>query len=284
MAKAPAVFELLAKVSNNNASGEFYLTDIAALAHAEGLNVGTHHTDAGRALLGANTRIQLAEAEGIYQHRRRQEAMANDVTMLDPQTVYFSHDTVLGGNMMLGPNIRFLTGVTVGDDVTIEGNCVLEETTVGPGCNILSFCHISGAELADNVSVGPFARLRTGTVMGTGSKVGNFCELKKATLGPGSKMGHLSYAGDATIGRNVNIGAGTITCNYDGTNKHHTTIEDEAFIGSNTSLIAPVTIGHGAVVGAGSAINKDIPAASLGVTRGELKIRADWPKPCKKGA
>jgi len=120
--------------------------------------------------------------------------------------------------------------------------------------------------------------------MGTGSKVGNFCELKKTTLGPGSKMGHLSYAGDATIGRNVNIGAGTITCNYDGANKHHTTIEDNAFIGSNTSLIAPVTIGQGAVVGAGSAISKDIPAASLGVTRGELKIRADWPKPCKKGA
>ena len=266
LVKTPALFELLHKVTNKNASGEFYLTDIIALANANNDKVNTYHTEDGLALLGVNTPAQLAEAEAIFQLRQRQKALEKGVFLKDPTSTFFNHDTTLGAGTTVGPNVQFLEGVDVGENCALEGNSVLKNTTLEPNTNILSFCHLEGAYVAQGATVGPFARLRSGSNLGQNSKVGNFCEVKNTTLGAGSKASHLTYLGDAEIGMNVNIGAGTITCNYDGTNKHKTTIENGAFIGSNTSLVAPVKIGEGALIGAGATIRKDVGTEQLAFT------------------
>ncbi|TVR83991.1 MAG: bifunctional UDP-N-acetylglucosamine diphosphorylase/glucosamine-1-phosphate N-acetyltransferase GlmU [Rhodospirillales bacterium] len=252
------LYSLLDRVGNDNAKGEYYLTDIVGLARSDGLPCGYVEGDVSE-LVGVNSRADLAAAEAILQDRLRAVAMAEGATLIDPRTVYFSWDTVLGRDVTVGPSVLFGPGVQVGDRV-----------------EILGFCHIEGATIAQGARIGPFARLRPGASIDPDAHIGNFVEIKNATVEIGAKVNHLSYIGDARIGAGANIGAGTITCNYDGFFKSHTDVGAGAFIGSNTCLVAPVRIGDGAIVGASSAIAKDVPADALAVTRGPYMVREDW--------
>ena len=248
---AQLLFPLIDRVGKNNAKGEYYLTDIIGLARADGLDCAVVEADADE-LMGVDTRAALARAEAAWQTARRAQAMAEGATLLDPDSVWFSFDTRLGNDVVIGPNVFFGPGVTVADDVEIR-----------------SFCHLEQAKIEQGAIVGPFARLRPGTVVGRNAHVGNFVEVKNAVLGEGAKANHLSYIGDSDVGADTNIGAGTITCNYDGYAKHRTVIGKSVFIGSNTALVAPVTIGDGAVIGAGSTVVRDVPADSSTIARGE---------------
>ncbi len=248
----------LDQINNDNAKGEYYLTDIVAIARADGAAAAVVTGDADE-VLGVNSRIELAEAEAIAQRRLRARAMAGGATLIDPDTVYLSWDTQLGRDVVVGPNVVFGPGVRIADNVEIR-----------------AFCHIEGATVGTGAVIGPFARLRPGADLAEGVHIGNFVEIKAATLGAGSKANHLSYVGDSIVGAGVNIGAGTITCNYDGHVKSRTVIGDGAFIGSNTALVAPVTVGAGAIVGAGSAISKNVAAGALAVTRAEQKEVKGW--------
>ena len=249
---------LLDKVGYKNAKGEFYLTDIVEIAGAEGLDVVA--TEAGfENALGINNRAELAEAEGIWQARRRREAMLSGVTLIAPETVYFSHDTEIGADTIVEPNVWFGPGVKISTGATIH-----------------AFSHLTGATVAENCEIGPFARLRPGADLRKKAKVGNFCEVKQATVEEGAKVNHLTYVGDARVGAGANIGAGTITCNYDGFEKHLTDIGENVFVGSNTALVAPVKVGDGASIAAGSVITRDVPADALAITRPELQLRAGW--------
>jgi bifunctional UDP-N-acetylglucosamine pyrophosphorylase / glucosamine-1-phosphate N-acetyltransferase len=251
---------LLERIGNDNAKGEYYLTDIIGLARADGLTCAVWEGDADE-LIGIDSRADLAEAEAILQDRLRFEAMAGGVTMTDPTTVFLSYDTVIGQDVSIGPNVFFGPGVSIGEGATIN-----------------AFSHLEGATVSPRASVGPFARLRPGTNLGEASKVGNFVEIKNAVIEPAAKISHLSYIGDAEVGAGANIGAGTITCNYDGYFKSKTVIGKGAFIGSNTALVAPVTIGEGAVVGAGSTLSKDVDADALGLTRASYRQVDGWAK------
>jgi len=246
--------DLLARVGNDNAKGEYYLTDIVALARADGLGCAVVTADDPDEVLGINSRAELAGAEAILQRRLRARAMEEGATLTAPETVFFSHDTRLGQDVTVGPHVVFGPGVTVGDGVEIRG-----------------FCHFQEAEIAVGAVVGPYARLRPGARIGEGAQIGNFVEVKNAVFEAGAKASHLSYVGDARVGAGANIGAGTITCNYDGFLKSHTDIGAGAFIGSNSSLVAPVRIGDGALIAAGSAIGADVPADALAITRAEQK-------------
>lgn len=239
----------LASLNNDNAAKEYYLTDLVEIARKDGKSVAIVKTTEDE-LIGVNSRAELAAAEAVFQKLKRTAAMAEGVTLTAPETVFFSHDTKLGKDVVVEPNVVFGPGVTVEDNVTIK-----------------AFSHLEGATVRSGASVGPYARLRPAADIGPGAKIGNFVEVKKATLAEGVKVSHLTYIGDATIGANANIGAGTITCNYDGFLKYQTTIGAGAFIGSNSSLVAPVTVGDGAIVGAGSVITKDVEADSLAVSR-----------------
>jgi bifunctional UDP-N-acetylglucosamine pyrophosphorylase / glucosamine-1-phosphate N-acetyltransferase len=243
------LFPLLDRIGNDNAKREFYLTDIVDLAHAAGLACRVAELPAEE-VLGVNTRAELAEAERLMQDRLRRRAMEAGATLVAPETVFLAADTRLGRDVMVEPHVVFGPGVTVADDVRIR-----------------SFCHIEGAEIAAGAIVGPFARLRPGSVLEEDVHVGNFVEVKASRLGAGVKAGHLSYLGDSDIGAGTNIGAGTITCNYDGFNKFRTTIGERVFIGSNTALVAPVTVGDGAYVATGSIITADVPADALTIAR-----------------
>ena len=248
---AACLFGLLGRVRNDNAKGEYYLTDIVGLARADGLGCAVVEAPADE-LMGIDSRAALAEAEGLWQAARRRRAMDEGATLLDPKTVWFSHDTALGQDVVIGPSIFFGPGVSVADNVEIR-----------------AFSHLEGARIEAGAIIGPFARLRPGAVIEKGAFVGNFVEIKNAVMGEGAKASHLSYIGDATVGAQANIGAGTITCNYDGYNKHRTVIGKAAFIGSNTALVAPVKIGDGAVVGAGSTVVSDVGADALAIARGK---------------
>ena len=251
---------LVNRIGNDNAKGEYYLTDIVALARKQGLRCDK--VEAGvEELIGVNSRAELAAAEAIIQDRLRQAAMTGGATLADPKTIYFSFDTKVGRDVTIGPNVVFGRGVTVGD-----------------GAHIRAFCHIEGAAIGANAVVGPFARLRPGARIGDGAHIGNFVEVKNATIEPGAKVNHLTYIGDARVGRGANVGAGTITCNYDGHLKHHTDIGAGAFIGSNTALVAPVKVGDGAIIGAGSVISGDVAADALAVTRAKQMQIEDWAK------
>ncbi len=243
--------ELLDAVGNQNAKGEYYLTDIVEIANERNMKVEALEV-AFEELLGINNRAELAQAEVIWQARTRQAFLMAGVSIQAPDTVFFSHDTDIGPNCSIEPNVWFGPGVKIGQDVRIR-----------------AFSHIEGAQIADGAEIGPFARLRPGTDLAPGSKVGNFCETKNARIGEGAKVNHLTYIGDATIGKKANIGAGTITCNYDGYNKHHTGIGDGTFIGSNTALVAPVTIGDHALVAAGSVITRNVPSEALAFGRSD---------------
>ena len=249
---------LLDRVGNDNAKGEYYLTDIVHIARGDGRACAVVEGDPTE-LLGVNSRADLAEAEALVQDALRARAMAEGSTLLDPRTIYFSFDTALGQDVTVGPNVVFGPGVTVGNTVEIR-----------------AFCHLEGATVADGAIIGPFARLRPEANIGEGAHIGNFVEIKKASIETGAKVNHLTYIGDARVGARANIGAGTITCNYDGFFKSHTDIGAGAFIGSNTSLVAPVRIGDGAIVGASSAISRDVPADALAVVRGPSTVREGW--------
>ena len=253
------LFALLDRVGNDNAQREYYLTDIVNIANADGRTCAVVVTDDAEEVAGINSRGELAQAEAAWQARRRTQAMADGATLIAPETVWFSWDTALGADVLIEPNVFFGPGVTVADNVTVRG-----------------FCHIEGATLATGVEVGPYARLRPGAVLQQDSKVGNFVEMKKAVLGPGAKANHLTYLGDAKVGANANIGAGTITCNYDGYFKHETVIGERAFIGSNSALIAPVRIGADAIVAAGSAVSRDVAAGELRLVRAEQLVKPGW--------
>ena len=252
------LFRLLDRTSNDNAKGEFYLTDIVGVARTDGFRCAVVD---GRAdeLIGINTREDLAAAEAIVQAALRQRAMVDGATLIDPTTVYFSRDTRLGRDVVVGPFVVFGPGVTVGDGVEIRG-----------------FCHLEGVSVAAGAQIGPFARLRPGAAIGEDAHVGNFVEIKNAAIGKGAKVNHLTYIGDASIGAASNIGAGTITCNYDGFFKELTEVGEGAFIGSNTSLVAPVKVGAGAIIGAGSVVARDVPADALALTRGPHAEKPGW--------
>ena len=252
------LFSLLARVGNDNAAGEYYLPDVVMLAAADGRRSAVIETAADE-VAGVNSRGELAGVEASWQATRRAQAMADGATLIAPETVWFAHDTELGRDVTIEPNVFFGPGVSVGDGATIH-----------------AFSHIEGATIGAKAEVGPFARLRPGAVLGEKSKVGNFVEMKKATLGAGAKVSHLTYLGDAEVGADANIGAGTITCNYDGFFKYKTVIGAGAFIGSNSALVAPVTIGAGAIVGAGSVITADVGADALALVRPPQMIKSGW--------
>lgn len=242
---------LVGGLGNDNAKGEYYLTDIVGLARAEGWSCAVVEGDAAE-LLGVNSRAELAAAEAAVQERLRRRAMAGGATLIDPASVFLSWDTRLGQDVTIGPCVVFGPGVTVGNDVEIR-----------------AFSHLEGAAIADGALIGPYARLRPGARIGRGAHIGNFVEIKQAVIEEGAKANHLTYIGDARVGAGSNIGAGTITCNYDGFTKSFTDIGAGAFIGSNSAFVAPVVIGDGAVIGAGSVITRDVPADALAVARGE---------------
>ena len=258
-ARADDLFGLLGRVGNANAQGEFYLPDIVNIAIGDGRTCAVVTTPDADEVAGINSRAELAEAEGRWQHARRQRAMAEGASLTAPETVFFSWDTAIGRDVTIAPNVVFGPAVEVAD-----------------GAAIHAFCHIEGARIAGGASVGPFARLRPGAVLEAGAKVGNFVEVKNAVLGAGAKASHLTYLGDATVGAGANLGAGTITCNYDGYFKHHTTIGPRAFIGSNSALIAPVSIGADAIVAAGSAVSRDVADGELRMVRAEQLVKPGW--------
>jgi bifunctional UDP-N-acetylglucosamine pyrophosphorylase/glucosamine-1-phosphate N-acetyltransferase len=251
---------LLARVGNDNAKGEYYLTDLVHLARADGLACAVVESDAGE-LIGVNSRAELAAAERVVQDRLRARAMAEGATLVAPETVFFSWDTRLGRDVVVAPFVTFAPGVSVGDDVEIR-----------------SFCHLEGASVASGAQIGPYARLRPGAKIAEDAHIGNFVEVKNTTVETGAKVNHLTYIGDARVGAKANVGAGTITCNYDGFTKSLTDIGAGAFIGSNSSLVAPVRIGDGAIVGAGSVISGQVAADALALTRAAQSEKAGWAK------
>jgi bifunctional UDP-N-acetylglucosamine pyrophosphorylase / glucosamine-1-phosphate N-acetyltransferase len=250
-ARADELFALLARVGNRNAAGEYYLPDVVMIAASDGRKSAVIEADAWETA-GVNSRSELAQLEAEWQRQRRLRAMADGVTLIAPETIFFSHDTEIGRDSVIEPNVVFGPGVTIGEGVIIK-----------------AFSHIEGATVDQGAQIGPYARLRPGAEIGEKARVGNFVEVKKAKLGPGAKANHLTYLGDAEIGANANIGAGTITCNYDGFFKYRTTVGEGAFIGSNSALVAPVTIGSGALVAAGSVIVRDVADDAIALARGE---------------
>lgn len=252
------LWRLLAQVGNDNAAGEYYLPDIIRIARAEGKRSIVIEAAAWE-VAGVNSRAEMAAVEAEWQQRRRLAAMADGASLVAPQTVWFSHDTVIGRDVVIEPNVFFGPNVVIEDGVTIHG-----------------FSHIEGATVHTGAEIGPYVRLRPGADIGEGAKIGNFVEVKKSRFGAGAKANHLAYIGDAEVGAKANIGAGTITCNYDGFLKYRTVIGEGAFIGSNSALVAPVTIGDGAIVGAGSVITRDVEADAMAVARGKQEARPGW--------
>jgi bifunctional UDP-N-acetylglucosamine pyrophosphorylase/glucosamine-1-phosphate N-acetyltransferase len=257
LARADLLFEWLARVGNDNAKGEYYLTDVVAIARADGVRAAVALADEAE-MQGVNSRADLAAAEAAMQARLRARAMAGGATLVAPETVFLSHDTALAADATVEPHVVFGPGVAVGEGAVIK-----------------AFSHLEGAQVGAGAQVGPYARLRPGTVLGAGSRIGNFVETKNAELGEGAKANHLSYLGDTVVGAAANIGAGTITCNYDGYLKHRTRIGAGAFIGSNSALVAPVTVGAGAIVGAGTTLTQDVADDALAVARGQQRTVPD---------
>ena len=253
-ARSADLFALLGRLGNDNAAGEYYLTDVVEMSGS----AAVIEADAGE-VTGVNSRGELAAVEALWQQARRARAMAEGATLIAPETVWFAHDTVIGRDVTIEPNVVFAPGVTVADGATIHG-----------------FCHLEGATIGPKAEVGPYARLRPGAVLKDGAKIGNFVEMKKAVLGRGAKANHLTYLGDAEVGAGANIGAGTITCNYDGYLKYRTVIGEGAFVGSNSALVAPVTIGAGAIVAAGSVLTADVEADALALVRPTRVTKPGW--------
>jgi len=272
----------LKKLENNNAQGEYYLTDVIGMAAADDVVINTVHPAALKEIEGVNNKQQLAQLEREYQMDQARKLMEQGVTLRDPARFDLRGELEAGRDVTIDVNVIIEGKVKLGDGVTIASNNVIKDSTIGNNVSVEPNCVIESAFIADNCVIGPFARVRPDTNLAKGAKIGNFVEIKKSTIGENSKVNHLSYIGDTTMGKDVNIGAGTITCNYDGANKHQTVIGDNAFIGSDTQLIAPVEIGEGATIGAGSTISHDAPKGELTLSRSPQKTRQGWKRPAKK--
>jgi len=271
----------LSRLSNDNSQGEYYLTDVIAMAAEDGVTVHGIKATSQDEVMGINDKKQLAAAERALQIKRVDELMASGVGFADPARVDIRGSLKCGQDVFIDVNAIFEGDVVLGDNVTIESNNLVRDSSLGPATVVHSNCHIEGANTGSNCEIGPFARLRPGAELADNVKVGNFVEIKKSTVADGSKVNHLTYIGDAEIGKGVNIGAGTITCNYDGVNKHKTIIGDGAFIGSGVELVAPVTVGKGATIGAGATLTKDAPEGKLTVERAKQVTVPGWKKPGK---
>ncbi|MCL1059469.1 bifunctional UDP-N-acetylglucosamine diphosphorylase/glucosamine-1-phosphate N-acetyltransferase GlmU [Shewanella gelidimarina] len=272
----------LSQLSSDNAQGEYYLTDIVAMAHKDGVAITTAQPESAVEVEGANNRVQLAQLERAYQVRAAEKLMLEGANLRDPARIDIRGDVTVGMDVMIDINVIIEGKVTIGNNVTIGAGAILINCDISDNAVIKPYSIIENAKVGVSASAGPFARLRPGAELKEDAHVGNFVEIKKAVLGKGSKAGHLAYIGDAQIGSGVNIGAGTITCNYDGANKFLTVIEDNVFVGSDTQLIAPVTIGKGATLGAGSTITKDVAAGELVITRVKQRHISDWARPVKR--
>jgi bifunctional UDP-N-acetylglucosamine pyrophosphorylase/glucosamine-1-phosphate N-acetyltransferase len=272
----------LAKLGNANAKGEYYLTDIVAMAVADGVDVSGRSVQDAMEVLGVNDRAQLATLERLYQRRQADALMRGGATLADPARVDVRGSLTTGRDCYIDVNVVFEGEVTLGEGVRIGPNCVLKDVQAGEGVAIFANTLIDSARIGAGARIGPFARIRPDTDIGERAHVGNFVEVKKSVIGAGSKANHLSYIGDTLMGAGVNVGAGTITCNYDGANKHQTRIEDGVFIGSDTQLVAPVCVGEGATIGAGTTVTRDVPPGELAVSRVEQRNRRGWKRPVKK--
>ena len=272
----PDLWEGLREISAGNSQGEFYLTDLVGVFKRQGRVVETVLVDDAVSIRGINSRNELAGAGAVMRERKNQELMAAGVTLVDPATTYVDADVEVGQDTVIHPGVILEGSTRIGEACEIHGYVRLRNVTLGDRVTIGNFCVLVDSSVGSDSAVGPCAHVRPGTVVGAHGKVGNFVELKKTSLGEGSKVNHLSYLGDAQVGAGVNVGAGTITCNYDGTRKHVTVIEDGAFIGSGTQLVAPVTVGKGAYVAAGSAITEDVPEAGLGIARARQRNVERW--------
>lgn len=272
----------LSRLTNHNAQGEYYLTDIVALAVKDSVPVVAEVTNDEWSVTGINSKTDLVQIERVYQSRQAQKLLQQGVTLRDPARLDIRGELNCGRDVEIDVNCVFEGSVTLGDNVKIAANCVIRNAVIASGAQIAPFTHIDDTQIGENSRIGPYARLRPGTMLAADTHIGNFVELKNAQVDAGSKVNHLSYVGDSTVGKNVNIGAGTITCNYDGANKFRTVIEDDAFIGSDSQLVAPVTIGRGATIAAGSTITKNAPADQLTLCRAkEQKSIAGWKRPQK---
>ena len=274
--------DCLPKLSSNNAQGEYYLTDVIAMAVQSGLNVETLQPGSAWEVDGVNDRVQLARLERIFQRAQAESLMRDGVTLRDPARLDIRGCVQIASDVIIDVNVILEGDVTIEEGVTIGPNCIIRDANIGAGTAIEANSLIDGAVVGDHCTVGPYARLRPGTELADKARIGNFVETKKSYVGEGSKVNHLTYIGDSQIGKGVNVGAGTITCNYDGVNKFQTVMKDGAFIGSNSSLVAPVTIGENATVGAGSTVTKDVDDNGLAVARGQQRNVANWKRPTKK--
>ena len=272
----------LGRITNDNAQGEYYLTDIVALSVADGVPVSAAQPSAAWETLGVNSRVQQAQLERAWQNEQARRLLEAGVTLADPARFDLRGELVCGRDVFIDVGCVFEGRVELSDGVHVGPHCVLRNAVIGTGTRIDAYTHIDEARVADDARLGPYARLRPGADIGSEAHVGNFVEIKKSVLGQGSKANHLAYIGDADIGARVNIGAGTITCNYDGVNKHRTIIEDDAFIGSDTQLVAPVTVGKGATLAAGTTLTRDAPAGRLTLSRVQQATVESWKRPQKK--
>jgi bifunctional UDP-N-acetylglucosamine pyrophosphorylase/glucosamine-1-phosphate N-acetyltransferase len=272
----------LDRLDNKNAQGEYYLTDIIAMAVADGIAVHVTHPESEDEVLGVNSRDQLAHLERAFQLQCARELMAGGVTIIDPERIDIRGVVKTGKDVTLDVNVVFEGHVTLGDDVYIGPGCVIKDCEIANGVHIYAMCVLENSKIGAGAQIGPFSRLRPGVELEGNNKVGNFVEIKNSVIGEGSKVNHLSYVGDTDMGAGVNIGAGTITANYDGANKHRTTIEDNASTGSNSVLVAPLTVGAGATIGAGSVITREAPEGKLTIARSKQKTIDGWQRPTKK--
>lgn len=274
--------EYLPKISNDNVQQEYYLTDLIGLLYQAGHSIAAVIADDPSEVGGINNRVQLSQAEAIYRMRQTNALLEAGVTLLDPNRIDLHGTVAAGQDVLLEANVMLKGTVRLGNRVVIETGCVLTDCDIGDDVTVHAYSIIENAKIEARVQIGPFARIRPETHLFEGSKIGNFVEVKSATVGQNSKVNHLSYIGNAVLGANVNVGAGTITCNYDGLNKWQTTVGDYVFIGSNTALVAPVSLGDGSTIGAGSIITKNVEANALALTRASLKTKSDWHRPSKK--
>ena len=272
----------LSRLSDNNSQREYYLTDVVAMAAKEGVGIGSAQPANSWETSGVNSKAQLAELERLRRSQEAQILMDKGVTLLDPARIDIRGKLTCGRDCEIDVNCVFEGDVVLADRVSIGPNCILRDVNVASGTRIEAFCHLDGAQIGANCRIGPYARLRPGTFLAKEVHIGNFVEVKASNIGEGSKANHLSYVGDSDVGRNVNVGAGTITCNYDGVNKHRTVIEDDVFIGSDTQLVAPVRVGKGATIGAGTTLTQDAAAGRLTLSRPRQTTIANWLRPEKK--
>jgi bifunctional UDP-N-acetylglucosamine pyrophosphorylase/glucosamine-1-phosphate N-acetyltransferase len=277
-----ALFEPLSKLRNDNAQKEYYLTDVIQILVSQKYKVGAFKAESAEEVLGINTRQELAAVDRVMRRRKCESLMTDGVTIIDPPSTFIDSEVQVGPDSVIYPSVQIYGRTVIGEDVTVHSFSRISNSKIASRCTVREGCVVVDSAVSEDVSIGPYTHLRMGTTLGAKVKVGNFVEIKKSSLGAGTKSQHLAYLGDATIGQNVNIGAGVITCNYDGFNKHPTVVEDGAFVGTDSQLIAPVRIGKDAYVAAGSSITEDVPPESLAIARGRQVVKDGWVKQRKK--